>query len=134
MKALFLFLALLSTPSFAYITPTISPPVPFSSITGTALPFQITPPTQIVSGTSVDWSAGFVFSKTISSSTTFTFANTADGQTITFAVTDSNASPVTWPTVSWSGGVTPTQTPSKTDIYTFIKIGSVFYGTYVQSF
>lgn len=82
----------------------------------------------------VDWTTGNVFKKTISTNSTFTFANSADGQTIVVAITDSNSSTVTWPTVTWSGGTPPTQTASKTDIYTFIKIGSTIYGSVVQNF
>lgn len=87
------------------------------------------------SGTSVDWSLSSSFSKTLSANTTFTFANATDGQVIVMTVlnTASNYT-VTWPTVSWSGGSAPTQTTgAKTDVYTFMKVGSTIFGSAVQN-
>jgi hypothetical protein len=81
----------------------------------------------------VNWAAGNVFTKTLSAgANTFTFANSADGQTIIVIVTGA-ASTLTWPTVLWAGGTPPTQTASGTDVYTFVKSGSTIYGSVVQA-
>jgi hypothetical protein len=87
-----------------------------------------------ISASAIDWSAGNVFTKTLAANTTFTFSNTAE-KTIVVAVTNTTSNrTVTWPTVKWAGGVAPTQTVgAKTDIYTFIKIGSTIYGSVVQN-
>lgn len=92
--------------------------------------------TQAISASAIDWSAGSVFSKTLTANTTFTFSNSADGQTIVVALTNTAFNyTVTWPTVLWPGGTPPVQTVgASTDVYTFIKIGSNIYGTVVQSF
>ncbi len=91
--------------------------------------------TQTISSTAIDWATGKVFSKTLGANTTFTFSNTTDGQTIVVALTNTASNyTVTWPTVSWAGSSAPVQTTgAKTDVYTFIKIGSTFFGSYVQN-
>jgi hypothetical protein len=84
----------------------------------------------------IDWALGNAFTKTLASGgNTITFSNDTDGQTINVALTShASGSTVTWPAaVRWTGGTEPTQsTPSKTDIYTLIKLGGVVYGSYVQ--
>lgn len=87
-------------------------------------------PTNAISASAIDWSLGPSHSKTLSANTTFTFSNALDGQTINVAVTNTAGNyTVTWPTVKWSGGSAPTQTTgAKTDVYTFIKVGSTIYG------
>jgi hypothetical protein len=89
-----------------------------------------------IASTVIDWSAATVFTKTLAANTTFTFSNATDGQTIVVALTNTASNyTVTWPTISWTGGVAPTQTVgAKTDVYTIIKIGSVYYGSVVQNF
>lgn len=92
---------------------------------------------QAIAALNIDWSLGTVFSKTLSASSTFTFSNDTTGWTIVVALTNTASNyTVTWPgSVVWSGGVAPTQTVgAKTDVYTFIKIGSVVYGSVVQNF
>lgn len=84
--------------------------------------------------TNIDWSLSNTFSKTLSSSPTLTFSNTQAGQMITIAITNGASWTITWPTITWMNGVVPVQTPSKTDIYSFIKIGSIIYGTAAQNF
>ena len=46
------------------------------------------------------------------------------------------ANAVTWTTVKWSGGTTPTVTATvgKADIFTFISDGTNWYGSYVQNY
>ena len=85
-------------------------------------------------GTNLDWSLSNSFSDTISGSTTYTFSNLLDGQSITFAVTNGASGAITWPTVLWSGGTQPTPTPSKTDVYTFVRVGSTTYGSAILNF
>lgn len=87
-------------------------------------------------GTDIDGSAGDVFYKTLSANTTFTFSNMADGYVFTVRVlnTASNYT-VTWPTVSWQAGIAPTQTiGAKSDVYTFVRVNGVYYGTAVQNY
>ena len=93
-------------------------------------------PSNAISASDIDWNASQTHSKTLSANTTFTFSNATDGQTIVVAITNTASNyTVTWPTVSWSGGVAPTQTTgAKTDIWTFVKIGSTIYGSVVQNF
>lgn len=115
----------------------ISPPVGYtagSAVTTSGNISLTLNASQAISASAIDWSTGNIFTKSISTNTTFTFSNAADGQTIVVAVTNTNSSTVTWPTVSWPAATAPTQTASKTDIYTFIKIGSTIYGSAVQNF
>ena len=92
-----------------------------------------------IAASAIDWATGASFSKTLSASTTFTFANSLPGQEIRVAITNTVANyTVTWPsspTLKWSGGVAPVQTVgAKTDVYTFVNIGGVIYGSVVQNF
>lgn len=84
----------------------------------------------------IDWSAGSVFTKTLAAgANTFTFSNAASGKVIVVRVTSATApstSTLTWPTVRWAGGTAPTQTPSGTDVYTFVHDGTNIYGSVVQ--
>lgn len=85
-----------------------------------------------VSAMEIDWTAGSVFTKTLAAgANTFTFANAADGMVIVVIVTGA-ASTLTWPAVEWAGGVAPTQTASGVDVYTFVKAGSLIFGSVVQ--
>ena len=88
-----------------------------------------------IAASSIDWAAGSSFSKTLSANTTFTFANTVSGQSITVAITNTAINyTVTWPGgIKWPGGLAPTQsTGVQTDVYTFKNINGVFYGTVDQ--
>jgi len=92
-----------------------------------------------IGATAIDWATGVSFTKTLSASTTFTFANSVPGQQIVVAITNTVANyTVTWPsspTLKWSGGSAPTQTVgAKTDVYTFTNVGGVIYGSVVQNF
>lgn len=87
----------------------------------------------------VDWSLGDYFYKTLTAGVVFTFSNTVDGKDVTVALTQDGAGghTVGWPAgVKWSGGVTPTMTTTiaKTDIFTFVKINGILYGSTVQNF
>lgn len=86
-----------------------------------------------VAALAIDWNAGTVFTKTIASNTTFTFSNASSGMVIIVRITAGAGNTVTWPTVRWAGGTAPTQTPSGTDVYTFVHDGANIYGSVVQA-
>jgi hypothetical protein len=89
-----------------------------------------------VAALDIDWAAAGTQYKTLSANSTFTFSNVANGRAVVVAVTNTASNyTVTWPTVSWKGGVAPTQTVgAKTDIYSFIRINGVTYGSVIQDF
>lgn len=92
-----------------------------------------------VSASDIDWAAANTFHKTLSANTTVTFSNNINGQTIivTLANDATGGYTVTWPSgVKWQGGTLPVQTTaaSKTDVYTFIQVNGVIYGTVIQNF
>lgn len=91
--------------------------------------------TQAISSTSIDWSTGSCFTKTLSANTTFTFTGNISGQTIVVRLTNTASNyTVTWPTVRWVGATAPTMSPGAvSDIYTFVYDGSNFYGSAVQN-
>lgn len=93
-------------------------------------------PTVTIAASAIDWSLSKTFSRTLAANATFTFSNATDGLTIVVALTNTASNyTVTWPTVSWRGGTAPVQTTgAKTDVYTFVKIGSTIYGSAVQNF
>jgi hypothetical protein len=91
-------------------------------------------PIDTISATTIDWSTGNTFYKSISGDTTFTFSNATAGQWITVKITAAAANVVTWPTTTWQGASTPTQTSSKTDFYTFFYDGTTYYGSASQNY
>lgn len=89
-----------------------------------------------VSALDIDWALGNDFTKTLGANSTFTFSNLTEGQTINVTLTNTASNyTVTWPTVSWSGGVAPVQTVgAKSDVYTFKRVNGVTYGNVIQNF
>jgi hypothetical protein len=87
-----------------------------------------------ISASAIDWSLGSTFQKSISGSTTFTFSNAVAGQWITVKVAAAGANTVAWPTVTWAGGSTPTQTSTKSDFYSFYYDGTTYWGSARQNF
>jgi hypothetical protein len=87
---------------------------------------------------SINWNNGNVQTHTLAASTTFTFANPNNGATYIIVVKQAVAGNyvINWPSITWVGGLTPvmTATANKTDIYTFIYVGSIYYGSYSQNF
>ena len=80
-----------------------------------------------VSALEIDCATGNYFTKAISTSSTFTFANVpASGTAYGFVleVDCSNASTaITWPAaVKWPGGTAPTLTDTKTHVFTFATV------------
>jgi hypothetical protein len=92
-----------------------------------------------VTAAAIDWATSTSFYKTLAANTTFTFSNSVPGQQIVVAITNTASNyTVAWPaspTLKWSGGSAPTQTiGAKTDVYTFVNVGGVIYGSVVQNF
>ena len=95
------------------------------------------------STTAVNWDDSNIQTFTLDANpTTFTFANPNAGASYILVVRQNAAGSYTinWPSggtgATWSGGSTPTMTPTanRYDIYTFIYDGSKYFGSYVQNF
>ena len=87
----------------------------------------------------VNWNSGNIQTFTLTGSTTLTFSNPQNGATYILVARQASSVgsyTITWPTISWSGAVTPvmTATINKYDIYTLIYVNSQYYGSYVQNF
>lgn len=91
--------------------------------------------TQNIAAAAIDWSTGDSFSKSLVANTTFTFANSVDGEVITVLLTNGASWTVAWPTVKWPAGAVPVMTTGagKIDVYTFKNIGGTIYGTFAQN-
>lgn len=81
------------------------------------------------------------FQKTLGANQRFVISNIGDGQTINIAVTNTASNyTVTWVdpdglTIKWADSSTPVQTVgAKTDVWTFVRIGTVIYGNVIQNF
>ncbi|MBL0174118.1 MAG: hypothetical protein IPP94_02450 [Ignavibacteria bacterium] len=92
--------------------------------------------TQGLVSADIDWSSAEVFADTLNSATNYTFTNMIDGKTIVVAITNPSSYTVTWPAaVKWPYSRTPVQSgANRTDIWTFIKVNAIVYGTVVQNF
>ena len=88
----------------------------------------LTPASHYLSGTNVDWSLANSFYVTLGGSTSYTFSNAVDGQTIRIVITGASTYTVTWPACRWPGGVQPVQSLTHTDIWTFTVINGYYYG------
>ena len=86
----------------------------------------------------INWNNGNVQTHTLTASTTFTFSNPNNGATYILAVKQAAAGNyvINWPSITWVGGATPvmTATANKTDIYTFVYVSNIYYGSYSQNF
>lgn len=109
---------------------TLPNPIPTATVTTLTLGNVVPPATNAISASAIDWALAFTHSKTLAANTTFTFSNVVDGKTIIVAVTNTSGNyTVIWPAVDWGVDGTPVQSiGAKTDIYTFVRIGSVTYG------
>ena len=81
------------------------------------------------------------FQKTLSATQRFVISNIGDGQTLNIAVTNTASNyTVTWVdpdglTIKWADSIVPVQTiGDKTDVWTFVRIGTVIYGNVIQNF
>lgn len=93
-------------------------------------------PTVTISALDINWSIAQTFKKTLAANSTFTFSNATDGRTIVVAITNTASNyTVAFPAgVKWSGGTQPVQTVgAKVDVWTFVLIGSTYYGSVVQN-
>jgi len=83
-----------------------------------------------IAASNINWNDSDIQTITLTANTTFTFSNTADGQTVRVFVTNPGTFVVTWPaTVKWKGGTAPVQTTlTKTDIYELVQVGGLVYG------
>jgi len=84
----------------------------------------------------IDWSTGIVFYKAITANTTFTFSNQTNGQIVTIAVENTTAVGVTatFPTSLWGSGIVYTAVgANSTTVFTFIRINSVNYVSYIDN-
>lgn len=74
--------------------------------------------------------------KTLSENSVFTFSNNGDGRTVVVAITNTASNyTVTFPAgIKWPGGSQPVQTTGAfTDIWTFIQMNGIIYGSVVQA-
>lgn len=94
-----------------------------------------------ISAFDIDWSqtyvSGGIFTKQLTANSTFTFSNETAGQIIIVRLINDGTGgyTVSWPTVKWPGGTTPTMTTtaSKSDVYTFFYDGTDVYGSSSQN-
>jgi hypothetical protein len=93
----------------------------------------LTPASHGLPGTNVDWSIANSFYVTLGGSTSYTFNNAVDGQTIRIAITGASNYTVTWPACRWPGGSQPVQSLAHTDVWTFTVINNYYYGSVVQN-
>lgn len=90
-----------------------------------------------IAASDINWALSVGFFKTIAGNTTFTFSNTFDCKTIVVAITNAGAFTAAWPAaVQWRFGTQPTLTvgAGSTDVFTFVVINSIIYGSVVQDF
>ncbi len=108
--------------SFVEATGFSSAPVAFTSSAGAC---------------TANWALSGVLTHTLTENTTLSFSNARDGQVLTVVVTQhaSAAKTFTFPTVLWAGGAAPTMSTglSAVDVFTFYKVGAVYYGSFLQA-
>ena len=101
-----------------------------------------TTPHNNTSSVAIDWSNSSIQYLTAASSPTFTFSETAEGQTLTMYV-ENTSNPgsdltVSFPnTVKWGGeyaGASPNLVNGKTTLYTFVKINSTIFASAVTGY
>ena len=112
-----------------------------NNFTGTNSFSQVFSPVSIIADSTIDCSLSCNFEKTLVANTNFTFKNFISGQTLNIVLTNTESNyTVSWKnptglTIKWSGGIVPVQTTgAKSDVYTFIRVGSIIYGTVIQNF
>lgn len=90
-----------------------------------------------ITGSDVDWSLSYTYFKTLAANTVFTFSNSQDGKTIVVRLTNTAGNfTANWPVaVQWRFGSEPVLTlGASTDVYTFVNINGIVYGSVVQDF
>lgn len=85
----------------------------------------------------INWMRSYAFAVTLSANlANVAFHNVLDGDSISVAVTNTAGNfTVNWGnSIKWVAATQPTQTTgAKTDVWTFVKIGSSIYGNAVQN-
>jgi hypothetical protein len=96
-----------------------------------AIPSISVPATHVI-----DWKRAAIQADTLAANTTYTFANTVDGEMERVLITNTAGNyTVTWPTVKWVAGTAPTQTVGvHTDDYTFTNVQGTIYGKATQNY
>lgn len=93
------------------------------------------PAPSAIAASDINWALSYTFYKTLGANTTFTFSNDQEGKTIIVAVTNTAGNfTAAWPVaVQWANGAQPVLTlGAKTDVFTFIRINGIIYGSAVQ--
>lgn len=82
----------------------------------------------VSSGESLDIQDGTIQELTLTSNVTLSL-NIGSGQSLTLMLFQGDSYTVTWPTVTWVGGIPPVLTSG--DILVFFKVGMTLYASYV---
>lgn len=96
---------------------------------------EVTPPSVSVSALNINWSLGNVFYKSISTGSTFTFSNVADGKTISLIVINTSGSSVNivLPAgIKVRSGFSLAVPAGQANVYTFVVANSIIYATYAD--
>jgi hypothetical protein len=80
-----------------------------------------------LTGTVIDPANGTIQWKILSANTTFTESLTT-GQSLTLSIDDGTAYTITWPTITWIGGVAPVLPTTGWKVVTIWKTGATLYG------
>lgn len=89
-----------------------------------------------ITGSIIDASENNLFVCTLEESMVFDFINFPDNKWISIWITNTTDNyTVDWSGITWPANTAPTQTiGDHTDVYSFIKINSVIYGSIVQNY
>lgn len=94
----------------------------------------VTPNAINITSLNIDWANGFTFYKSIVANSTFTFSNLTEGKAVSVIVinTTGAAVTVTFPTIKKSTTFNSTVAQNSSNIYTFIRAGSVTYASFIS--
>ena len=88
--------------------------------------------------TTIDWNSANNQGITLTASTTLTLSNPIAGASYTIAVTQggSGSYTITWPTILWSGGVSPSLSTAvgAIDLIALTYDGTNYYGSFANNF
>src|SRR3990167_4010752 len=93
-------------------------------------------PIRSLTSLNIAWDSASIFRDTIAVNSEYTFSSEADAQWITVEIFSNGSYTATFSdaAIVWQGGVAPTQTADKTDIYQFFRSGSRIFGMVMQNF
>lgn len=83
-----------------------------------------------LTGTDIDPANGTIQYKTLAANTTFT-ESLIDGEYVTLMIDDGTGFTVTWPTITWVGGVAPTLETTGYNIIELWQVNGTLYGAYI---